>query len=106
MSRQKLFAAVLASLITSSTNAESLAPVDGDPVAVGRVEYVDTGTLQIGIGDKQYRLDAQFQIHGLTGADRLQQLREIRPGMHVRYSATGSDAGDVGVIQELWVQAE
>ena len=69
----------------------------------GTVEYVNPATLEIGIGGKLFKLDSGFQLHGLPGKDRVQQLSELRQGMNVTYQTSGR-SNDSGVIRELWVK--
>lgn len=69
----------------------------------GTVEYVNPAALEIGIGGKLFKMDSGFQMHGLPGKDRVQQLSELRQGMKVTYQTSGS-SNDSSVIQELWVQ--
>lgn len=91
----------------SAANAQSGSlSLDAEQLPVGKIEYVSTSALEIGIAGRLFRLDSGFQIHGLPGKDRLQQLGGLKPGMNVQYRGSGADADSGGVIRELWVQPD
>jgi hypothetical protein len=83
---------------------ETVAP--GNDYEGGVVKYVNAGALEVGINRKLFKLDSRFRIHGLGGNDRVEQLRNLGPGMGVQYSISGHTPGYAGVIRELWVQPD
>lgn len=104
MIRKTAYALILAcGLYAPGASAGSLSLNDGQ-LPTGPVEYVNAAALEIGIGGELFRLDSGFQVHGLPGTDRVQQLSELKPGMRVQYRTSGSDAR--GAIRELWVQPD
>lgn len=77
--------------------------LDADQLPIGTIEYVSTSALEIGIDDRLYRLDSGFQIHGIPGKDRLEQLGTITRGMRVQYLGTEPEVNNIGVIREIRV---
>ena len=106
MIEKKVYALVLTcGLYAPCTSAGSLS-LDEGQLPTGPVEYVNASGLEIGIGGELFRLDSGFQIHGLPGKDRIQQLGELEPGMRVQYRTAGSGSDTRGAIRELWVQPD
>ena len=70
----------------------------------GKIGYLNPATLELGIGDRLFRLDSGFVVHGFEHLDRAGQINALHPGMVVQYVTSGP--GPSGTITEIRIRVD